>query len=80
MSSASTLCVSYPSADYKVRATFSRMDPKEAIRLSKFLSKHLRHEPGAIGLTLAEGGWVRVAELLAACARHGHPLTLAQLT
>jgi putative RNA 2'-phosphotransferase len=56
------------------------MDPKQAIRLSKFLSKHLRHAPGAIGLTLAEGGWVGVAELLAACARHGHPLTHAQLT
>ena len=54
---------------------FRRMDTKAATRLSKFLSKHLRHAPQAIGLTLEEGGWVAVADLLAACAAHGHPLT-----
>ncbi len=46
---------------------------------SKFLSQHLRHQPEAIGLTLQAGGWVAVADLLAACAAHGHPLTRDEL-
>jgi putative RNA 2'-phosphotransferase len=55
------------------------MDPKQAIRRSKFLSRHLRHTPAAIGLQLQEGGWVGVNELLAACAAHGVPISRAQL-
>jgi putative RNA 2'-phosphotransferase len=55
------------------------MESKAAIRLSKFLSKHLRHAPQAIGLTLQAGGWVKVADLLPACAAHGHPLTRDEL-
>jgi putative RNA 2'-phosphotransferase len=47
--------------------------------LSKFLSLHLRHRPEALGLTLAEGGWVEVEALLAAAARHGHPISRAEL-
>jgi putative RNA 2'-phosphotransferase len=55
------------------------MDLKATTRLSKFLSKHLRHAPQAIGLTLQEGGWVNVADLLAACAAHGYSLTRDEL-
>ncbi|QKG56865.1 RNA 2'-phosphotransferase [Hymenobacter sp. BRD128] len=55
------------------------MDPKQATRLSKFLSQHLRHAPAAIGLRLEAGGWVAVADLLAACAAHSHPLTRDEL-
>ena len=55
------------------------MDPQDATRHSKFLSQHLRHQPEAIGLTLQAGGWVTVADLLAACAAHGHPLTRDEL-
>jgi len=55
------------------------MDSKQAVRLSKFLSRHLRHRPAAIGLALGEGGWVDVGELLAACAAHGVPLSRSQL-
>lgn len=55
------------------------MEKKRATHLSKFLSLHLRHQPAALGLTLEEGGWVPVADLLAACATHGVPLTLAEL-
>lgn len=55
------------------------MELKAATRLSKFLSQHLRHQPEAIGLHLAPGGWVAVADLLAACAAHGHPLTRDEL-
>ena len=55
------------------------MTPQAATRHSKFLSQHLRHQPEALGLVLQPGGWVPVAELLAACATHGHPLSLAEL-
>lgn len=48
-------------------------------RISKFLSKHLRHSPEDIGLTLAPGGWVRVDDLLAACASHRFPITREEL-
>ena len=55
------------------------MDAKQTTRLSKFLSQHLRHAPEAIGLHLDPSGWVPVADLLAACAAHGHPLTRDEL-
>jgi putative RNA 2'-phosphotransferase len=45
------------------------MDEQRLVRMSKFLSKHLRHEPERIGLALEAGGWVRVDDLLDACAR-----------
>ncbi|GAB3572846.1 RNA 2'-phosphotransferase [Hymenobacter daeguensis] len=56
------------------------MNTKQTTRLSKFLSLHLRHKPAAIGLTLQEGGWVGVAELLAACAAHGTRISPEELT
>ena len=46
------------------------MDEAKLVRISKFLSLHLRHRPEAIGLRLDAGGWVDVAELLAACRRY----------
>ena len=46
---------------------------------SKFLSFVLRHDPGAIGLTLEDGGWVAVDALLDALALHGKPLHRASL-
>lgn len=49
------------------------------VRISKYLSKHLRHDPGRIGLTLAPGGWVEVDALLSACARNGVVISRAQL-
>jgi putative RNA 2'-phosphotransferase len=49
------------------------------VRVSKYLSLHLRHRPERLGLTLAEGGWVPVADLLGACARNGFPITRADL-
>jgi putative RNA 2'-phosphotransferase len=38
----------------------------EQVRLSKRISKALRHKPDAVGLTLDPHGWVPVADLLAA--------------
>ena len=49
------------------------------VKVSKYLSKHLRHDPEGLGLTLAPGGWVGVADLLAACARRRFSLSRAEL-
>src|ERR1044071_1581552 len=48
---------------------------KDLVKVSKFLSLVLRHQPDFIGLKLDEAGWVEVAGLLAACAAHGFPIT-----
>ena len=55
------------------------MDDKRLVKVSKFLSLHLRHEPGRLGLGLAPGGWVGVDELLEACARKGFDVSRAEL-
>ncbi len=55
------------------------MNETRLVRISKFLSKHLRHDPEGLGLTLAPGGWVGVDDLLAACARHRFGLSRAEL-
>ncbi|WP_088892338.1 RNA 2'-phosphotransferase [Leptolyngbya ohadii] len=55
------------------------MDKTRQIKISKYLTKHLRHTPERIGLTLAIGGWVEVDELLSACAAHHFPVARAEL-
>ncbi|MGW4127895.1 RNA 2'-phosphotransferase [Amycolatopsis japonica] len=55
------------------------MDKKHLIRVSKRLSRHLRHAPGDIGITLTPDGWVEVDTLLAALRRNGLKLTRAEL-
>jgi putative RNA 2'-phosphotransferase len=55
------------------------VDDRRLVKTSKYLSKHLRHQPERLGLTLDDGGWVDVDELLAACAAHGFALTRAEL-
>jgi putative RNA 2'-phosphotransferase len=55
------------------------MDNAQRTKISKFLSRHLRHRPEAIGLKLRPGGWVAVDTLLRACARAKLPLTRAEL-
>ena len=52
---------------------------KRLITVSKFLSKHLRHEPEKLGLTLAPGGWVAVDDLLAGAAKIGFPISREEL-
>ncbi|WP_199322606.1 MULTISPECIES: RNA 2'-phosphotransferase [Calothrix] len=49
------------------------------IKISKFLSKYLRHQPESLGIKLESGGWVNVQELLLACAKHQFPITLREL-
>jgi putative RNA 2'-phosphotransferase len=59
--------------------TTETLTDERLVRVSKYLSKHLRHQPERIGLTLEPGGWVRVDDLLAACAANNMRLTRAQL-
>jgi putative RNA 2'-phosphotransferase len=49
------------------------------IKVSKYLSKHLRHQPERLGLELLPGGWVNVEQLLAAAAANGFEISLAEL-
>lgn len=54
-------------------------DDRRTVKVSKYLSKHLRHQPERIGLTLDEAGWVEIDTLLAAAAAHGFPVTREEL-
>ncbi len=49
------------------------------MRLSKYLSKYLRHRPEELGLVLMPGGWVEVDALLAASAHKGFPISRDEL-
>jgi putative RNA 2'-phosphotransferase len=52
---------------------------RRLVTISKFLAKHLRHAPAALGLTLQPGGWVPVDDLLASCKRIGFPISYDEL-
>lgn len=49
------------------------------VTISKYLAKHLRHAPEALGLTLQTGGWVPVDDLLAASDKAGFKITYDEL-
>ncbi|MFJ6696795.1 RNA 2'-phosphotransferase [Streptomyces sp. NPDC091272] len=55
------------------------MNEHRATKVSKYLSRHLRHQPERIGLTLDDHGWVEVEALIRATAAHGFHLTRAEL-
>jgi putative RNA 2'-phosphotransferase len=55
------------------------MNSKRIVTVSKFLSKYLRHAPEELGLTLEEGGWVPIIDLLSASASKGFPITEEEL-
>lgn len=55
------------------------MNDSRLVKISKYLSKHLRHQPERIDLQLAPGGWVAVDELLAACQKHNFPISRTEL-
>ncbi|MFJ9807373.1 RNA 2'-phosphotransferase [Streptomyces sp. NPDC101158] len=54
-------------------------DEKRTVKVSKYLSKHLRHQPERIGLVLDPHGWTEIDSLLTAAAAHGFPITRAEL-
>ncbi|NUV66992.1 RNA 2'-phosphotransferase [Streptomyces sp. CAI-121] len=55
------------------------MDERRTVKVSKYLSKHLRHQPERIGITLDENGWVGIETLLSAAASHGFAISRAEL-
>jgi putative RNA 2'-phosphotransferase len=55
------------------------MDKKRLVKVSKYLSRHLRHSPERLGITLEPGGWVRIDVLLRACALRSFQLTEDEL-
>ena len=55
------------------------MSDSRLVKISKYLSKYLRHTPDAIGIKLAPSGWVAVDELLTACAKNKFPITRQEL-
>ncbi|MFJ9408980.1 RNA 2'-phosphotransferase [Streptomyces sp. NPDC101393] len=55
------------------------MNSPRSVRISKYLAKHLRHEPERIGITLDAHGWVPVTELIEAATRHGFRFSRAEL-
>src|SRR5215813_13324164 len=49
------------------------------VKISKFLSLTLRHQPEKIGLRLNESGWASVEQLIEASRRAGIEFTLEEL-
>ena len=49
--------------------------PNHLTQLSKWMSRALRHDPAAAGITLDASGWTPVADLLAGAQRAGRRLT-----
>lgn len=50
---------------------------RELVTISKFMAYVLRHNPGAIGLTLDASGWADVEELIACANARGRGLSRA---
>src|SRR5258707_5122159 len=55
------------------------MDDVRRTKISRYLSRALRHRPDSLGLALAPGGWVPVDALLIACAEHHFFITREEL-
>ncbi|WP_330338959.1 RNA 2'-phosphotransferase [Streptomyces sp. NBC_00557] len=55
------------------------IDDRRLVKVSKYLSRHLRHQPERIGLSLGPGGWVEIDTLIAAAAAHGFRFTREEL-
>ena len=55
------------------------MNEKERTRLSKFMSRVLRHEPSLAGISLDNNGWADIDELLKGANRKGFKVVFADL-
>ena len=55
------------------------MNDTRLTKISRYLSKYLRHAPSRIGIQLAPGGWVPVSELLDACKKKNFPVLQSEL-
>lgn len=60
-------------------AVETKLTKNRSVKISKFLSRHLRHEPHRIGITLDAHGRVDVEELIRAAGAHGFTFTRAEL-
>jgi putative RNA 2'-phosphotransferase len=52
---------------------------RRLVTVTKYLAKHLRHAPDALGLTLLPGGWVSVDGLLEASQNAGFTIAYDEL-
>jgi putative RNA 2'-phosphotransferase len=52
---------------------------RRLVTVSKYLAKHLRHQPDALGLTLGPGGWANVDDLLVASTGAGFAISYDEL-
>ncbi|MFF8729997.1 RNA 2'-phosphotransferase [Streptomyces sp. NPDC015171] len=55
------------------------MDERRTVKVSKYLSRHLRHQPERIGLAPDPGGWVEIDTLITAATEHGFRFTREEL-
>jgi len=55
------------------------MNEKELVKLSKRMSKWLRHDPENIGLTLDPAGWAKVDDLIRLAKTRGHRFSRTDL-
>jgi putative RNA 2'-phosphotransferase len=55
------------------------MDDRRRVRISKFMSLVLRHQPETVSLTLEPGGWVRIDDLLSGASAAGLRFTREEL-
>ncbi|WP_145829485.1 RNA 2'-phosphotransferase [Streptomyces sp. T12] len=55
------------------------MNERRTVQVSKYIARHLRHQPGRIGLTPDAAGWVEIDSLIAAASAHGFPFTREEL-
>jgi putative RNA 2'-phosphotransferase len=55
------------------------MDERRTVKVSKYLSRHLRHQPERIGLTPDAGGWVEIDALISAAGAHDFRFTREEL-
>jgi putative RNA 2'-phosphotransferase len=55
------------------------MEESRRIKISKYISKHLRHQPDRLGLVLEEGGWISVDRFLDAAKAGNFPISRSEL-
>ncbi len=55
------------------------MKSSRLVKISKYLSYHLRHHPEKLSLQIEPGGWVKVEELLTACRRNNFLINRKEL-
>ena len=53
--------------------------PTRLVLVSKYLARHIRHDPGRIGLALDDAGWAHVDDLLRSAAAHRFPISRREL-